>query len=66
MFCTAMPMASAKAPERAAGSPLRAATANVRPRLIPSGMLCSVTALTSSVGRCMPHMGPSGSLLSQC
>ena len=61
-----MPSASAKALESAAGSCERAAMEKASPRLIPSGMLCSVTALTKSVVRSSLTCGPSGVSESGC
>ena len=57
-----MPRASAAAIPNMPGSPPDcAAIANKRPTLIPSGMLCSVTAVNSKVGRFHFEGSPSGS-----
>ena len=58
-FWMPMPAASASAVASAAGSPVWAARAKLRPTAIPSGMLCRVTALTSRVVRRQPQDGPS-------
>ena len=66
-FWMPMPMARATAMPTMAGSPpFSPAMANSSPTDIPSGMLCSVTAVNSRVGRCQRLGRPSGSFSPGC
>ena len=64
-FWMPMPRASAIAPPMVAPSSPAAAPPNSTPTARPSGMLCSVMAMTSSVVRCQSVLGPSASFSSK-
>ena len=66
MFWMPMPSASASAEESSAGSPERAAEPATRPNEPPSGTLCSVIAMKSSIARCIEVFGPSGRAAPGC
>ena len=66
-FCSPMPKHSAIAPASVTlDEPPPAASAQARPTAMPSGMLCSVTASTSSVVRLKLVCTPSASLEPGC